>query len=146
MQKIHERLHSIHVDTIIEEILLTSCNPEAHDPAHPDDNRELPVLLRHSPKELLGRLLSLHSGSRFTLNLSNLSIQDTLELLYSCEVMISHIESYNLKSATHGLMASHRPGRGGFAGEAVDLKSPDRFYSLISDLQREPFRKTTSLS
>ncbi len=118
------------------QFLLPSCNPEVHDPTHPEDSADLPDLLRLSPKALLTRLLSLHSSSRFTLNLSNLTIQDTLELLYTCEGMISHIETYNLKTAAHGMICQPWPGAASFAGEAVDLKSPEKHYRLISDLQQ----------
>jgi hypothetical protein len=122
------------LDTIIEQFLLPSRNPEVHDPAHPEDGVELPELLKLPPKTLLAKLLTLHSSSRFTLNLSNVTIHDALELLYTCEGMISHIETYNLKSAAHGVAACS--GGGAFAGDAVDLKSPDRHYCLISDLQQ----------
>ncbi len=136
LRKILERFKNFSVETIVSQFLLPSCNPEVHDPARPEDGTELPGLLRQGPKALLSRLLSLHSGSRFTLNLSNLTIQDTLELLYTCEGMISHIETYNLKTAAHGVVANHGQGRGAFAGEAVDLKSPEKHYTLISDLQQ----------
>jgi hypothetical protein len=122
------------VETLIEQILQPSRNPEVHDPAHPEDGVDLPPLLRNTPKSLLTRLLSLHSSSRFTLNLSNLTIQDALELLYTCEGMVSHIETYNLKTAAHGVTANH--GRGAFTGDAVDLRSPEKHYGLISDLQQ----------
>ncbi|GEM_PF-44034 len=122
------------LEAIIEQFLLPSRNPEVHDPAHPEDGVDLPELLRLSPKALLAKLLSLHSSSRFTLNLSNLTIQDALELLYTCEGMISHIETYNLKTVAHGMIACR--GGGVFAGDAVALKSPEEHYCLISDLQQ----------
>jgi hypothetical protein len=134
MEKRFALFRQFTLETIIEQFLLPSRNPEIHDPAHPEDGIEVPELLQLNPKELLTRLLSLHSSSRFTLNLSNLTIQDTLELLYTCEGMISHIETYNLKTAAHGVVV-HRGG-GTFAGDAVDLKSPERHYRLISDLQQ----------
>ena len=97
------QLQGMDVETIIEQFLLPSRNPEIHDPSHPQESPDLPKLLRLDLNTLLSRLLSLHSSSQFTLNLSNLSIQDTLELLYLCEGMISHIEAYNLKNAAHGI-------------------------------------------
>lgn len=130
-----ERLHNVGVETIIEKFLLPSRNPDIHDPNHPKENPGLPDLLKLSPEALLGRLLSLHSSSKFTLNLSNLSIQDTLELLYTCKGMITHIEVYNLKNATHGMTSSISEDFGDVAGESVDLKSPEQHYSLISALQ-----------
>jgi len=134
LQRRLERFTSYTLETLIEQFLLPFRNPEVHDPANPADGVDLPELLRLDPKALLAKLLSLHSSSRFTLNLSNLTIHDTLELLYICEGMISHIETYNLKTAAHGVTACH--GVTEFAGDAVDLKSPEQHYCLVSDLQQ----------
>jgi hypothetical protein len=131
-----EHLRDMNVETIIERFLLPSRNPEVHNPNHPQDSPELPQLLKLSANTQLSRLLSLHSSSKFTLNLSNLSVQDTLELIYSCEGMISHIEAYNLKNAAHGMNSGMGTVQGGYEGEAVDLKSPEQHYSLISELQK----------
>ncbi|MGB3210997.1 MAG: hypothetical protein WBB19_09865 [Desulforhopalus sp.] len=130
------QLPDIDVDNIIERFLLPSNNPEIDDPSVPQDDHDLPELLRLSPSGLLRRLMSLHSGSKFTLNLSNLSLQDTLELLYCCEGMISHIEAYNLKDAAHGIRSRINRTGDRFDGEVVDLRSPERHYSLISELQK----------
>ena len=131
-----EHLQGMTVESIIERFLLPSCNPEVHNPNYPQDSSTLPQLLKLSTVTQLSRLLSLHSSSKFTLNLSNLSVQDTLELLYSCEGMISHIEAYNLKNAAHGMSSGMGTGQGMYEGEAVDLKSPEQHYSLVSDLQK----------
>lgn len=131
-----DRYKKIGVATIIDEYLLPSRNPAIHDPSYPNGDSACPELLGSSPNDLLKKLLSLHSSSKFTLNLSNLSIQDTLELLYAGAGMITHIEAYNLKNATHGITSGILPGHGKRAGDAVDLKSPDHHYSLISDLQK----------
>jgi hypothetical protein len=133
LEKRLETFRKYNLETIIERFLLPNDNPEVHNPAQPADGIELPGLLQLSPKALLAKLLTLHSSSRFTLNLSNLTIQDTLELLYTCEGVISHIEIYNLKTASHGIAADH--GGEVFAGEAVDLQSPERHYRMISALQ-----------
>jgi len=131
-----ERLQNIGVETIIEDFLLPSRNPDIHDPNQPVETPDLPELLRLSPEELLSRLLSLHSSSKFTLNLSNLSIQDTLELLYTCKGMITHIEAYNLKDASHGMTSHLSDDRGDIDGESVDLNSPEKHYRLMSALQK----------
>jgi hypothetical protein len=131
-----EHLKNMDVEAIIEQFLLPSRNPEVHDPALPEDRPDLPKLLQVSPKTQLRRLLSLHSSSKFVLNLSNLSAQDTLDLIYTCEGIISHIEVYNLKDAAHGITSSAALERGSFHGEVVDLKSPEQHYSLISNLQK----------
>ncbi len=131
-----DQLQAMDVEAIIQQFLLPSHNPEVHNPNQPQDTPDLPELLNLSLRTQLSRLLSLHSSSKFTLNLGNLSIQDTLELLYSCEGMISHIEAYNLKDAAHGMTSGIGVGRGSYHGEAVDLKSPEQHYALISELQK----------
>ncbi len=128
-------LWNLNVETIIEQFLLPGRNPELHDPNRPRESEDLPELLRLKPKALLRRLLALHSSSRFSLNLSNLSAQDALELLYTCKGMITHVEAYNLKDAAHGMNSGVIVGEKGVVGEAVDLKSPEQHYSIISDLQ-----------
>jgi len=130
-----EKLRTIDVEMIIEEFLLPSRNPDIHDPTRPGGEADLPELLKLSPEELLRKLLSLHSSSKFTLNLSNLSAQDILELLYTCKGLITHIEIYNLKNAAHG-MTSNVPGElEEIVGESVDLKSPEEHYRLVRSLQ-----------
>lgn len=129
------QLMAISVDTIIDQFLLPSRNLSIHDPSHPEDNIDVPELLELKSKELLDKLLSLYSSSKFTLNLSNLSIQDTLEVLYSCAGMITHVEMYNLKDAGYGISSSVNMAQGS-AGESVSLKSPNLHYSLISGLQK----------
>lgn len=135
LQQRLKQLRTISVDTIIDQFLRPSCNPNIHDPSRPQDDIEVPELLGLNPQQLLNRLLSLHSSSKFTLNLSNLSIQDTLEVLFACAGMITHVETYNLKDAAHGISSSMNIGQDAI-GESVSLKSPDLHYSLISELQK----------
>ncbi len=130
----HLRLCSI--DNIISQFLAPARNPEIPDPQQPREGPDVPELLRYDLKSLLDHLLSLHPSSTFTLNLSNLSIQDTLELLYESEGMISHIEAYNLKNANHGIIASAGGDCGQESGDSVDLKSPNQHYRLIGALQQ----------
>lgn len=129
------RLQAIDIDYLIENFLIPVHNPELHNPLIPSESPELPALLKLPPQALMARLLSLHSSSKFTLKLSNLSLQDTLELLYNCEGMISHVESYNLKNASHGIVSSFPATLPGHGGDAVSLKSPQHHYRLINDLQ-----------
>ncbi len=138
-KKLEEQSHylkTLNTETIISAFLLPARNPEIRDPNRPQDSPDLPPLLALSPEKLLSRLLSLHSSSRFTLNLSNLSVQDTLELLYNCAGMITHVETYNLKNASHGMTSGTGSRHNRNASEAVDLTSPDQNYSLINDLQK----------
>ena len=129
------RMERLSLETIIGRFLQPCCNPGLHDPTVPHDEG-MPPLLHVEPPALLGRLAGMHSGSRFTLNLSNLTIQDTLELLYLCEGRITHIEAFNLKDAGHGMTAQAADRASGFAGDAVDVTSPARNYQLINMLQK----------
>lgn len=130
-----ERKRIINVDSIIDRFLLPMHNPEVHDPTVPQDCADLPRLLSCSFADILKRLLSLHSSSKFTLNLSNLSIQDTLELLYAGAGMVTHVEAYNLKNATHGMSSGVTVGSGKKMGATVDLKNPKDHYRLVGELQ-----------
>lgn len=129
-----EKVRSLTLNSIIADYLLPSMNPEVHDPTIPQDVSELPQLLRCTINEILKRLLVLHPRSNFTLNLGNLSAQDTLELLYAGEGMFTHIEAYNLKVASIDSSC----------GTVVDpslkvapteVENSARHYNLISKLQ-----------
>ncbi|MGD9949767.1 MAG: hypothetical protein AB7U29_14995 [Desulfobulbus sp.] len=135
LQQCSHKMQSLGLETIIQRFLQPLRNPELHDPTIPHEEG-MPPLLQLSPPELLARLASMHSSSRFTLNLSNLSIQDTLELLYLCQGRITHIEAFNLKDSAHGMTALASTKGSGFAGEAVDITSPARNYQLINSLQK----------
>ena len=134
-KKIIDNGDVLSVDAIINRFLLPMHNPEVHDPTVPQNAEDLPTLLQCSLCEVLTRLLSLHSSSKFTLNLSNLSIQDTLELLYAGAGMVTHVEAYNLKNATHGMSSGVTVGSGTIHGETVDLKNPVDHYRLVGELQ-----------
>ncbi|MDR2551095.1 MAG: hypothetical protein LBD10_12940 [Desulfobulbus sp.] len=129
------RMARLDLEKIINQYLLPLRNPGLHDPTVPHDEGQ-PALMHLAPQELLGRLASMHSGSRFTLNLSNLSIHDTLELLYICQGRITHLEAFNLKDAGHGMTAQASVKGSGFAGEAVDISSPAQNYQMINVLQK----------
>jgi hypothetical protein len=130
-----QKMKGLLLETLIHRFLQPRRNPDLHDPTVPHDDG-MPPLMNLAPPELLSALASMHSSSRFTLNLSNLSIQDTLELLYLCKGRITHIESFNLKDSAYG-MTSHAAVKGsGFAGEAVDISSPAHNYQLVNNLQK----------
>ncbi|MDD2463925.1 MAG: hypothetical protein PHI97_07995 [Desulfobulbus sp.] len=135
LKQCSHKMQSLGLETIIHRFLQPLRNPELHDPTVPHETG-MPPLLQLTPSELLARLSSMHSSSRFTLNLSNLSIQDTLELLYHCQGRITHIEAFNLKDSSHGMTALASAKGSGFAGEAVDITSPARNYQLINSLQK----------
>jgi hypothetical protein len=135
LQVCARKMAKLDMEGIINRFLQPVRNPGLHDPTVPHDEG-MPPLMHLEPAELLGRLASMHSSSRFTLNLSNLSIQDTLELLYICQGRITHIEAFNLKDSAHGMTALASAKDSGFAGEAVDISSPAHNYQMINVLQK----------
>lgn len=97
-----EVMNTLDSDAIIESFLQPAKNPGIYDPNEPREGSEVPEMLFLSPAELLGRLNDLHSGSRVTLNLSELSAADVLELIYDCQGRITHLEIFNLKDYAAG--------------------------------------------
>ena len=71
----------------------TSLSGPLPSPTHP----EIRALLMRTPRELAEKLDRLHSGYRICLNLSDLTVEDVLEMLYDCRGMITHLEIFNLK-------------------------------------------------
>lgn len=70
-----------------------------------DEAATPPELLRMPPEALLDWLTSLHSDYRVTLNLGGVSTADTLELLWQCGGLITHLEIFNLKDWSQGQAA-----------------------------------------
>lgn len=131
-----EKIRRLTIESIIADYLLPSRNPEVHDPTVPQESPELPRILHCSLNEILKRLISLHPSSNFTLNLGNLSAQDTLELLYAGEGMFTHIEAYNLKDASRGMSAGVTIDTTALQRGVVDANRPEVHYDLISKLQK----------
>ncbi len=97
-----DTFNRLDIEQFLEGYLRPEKNPDIPNPGFPSDGPEVPGLLRFSPCELIKRLTSLHSGHRITLNLSNLMVEDVLELLYDCEGMITRLEIFNLKDYANG--------------------------------------------
>lgn len=97
-----EEMEALDSETIVDRYLRPENNPSLADPTVPRDDPDVPELLRASPAELSERLNQLHSGYRITLNLSELKVEDVLELLYDCRGRITHLEIFNLKDYTTG--------------------------------------------
>ncbi len=131
-----DALNAIDSDQIISRYLQPCRNPDLHDPTVPQDGPEVPPLLRLHIGELLPRLAKFHSSSHFTLNLSNLSTADTLEILYDCQGHVSNIELYNLKDVTRGKWSKAPNSQNSCPGDVVDLVSPERTCAQISELQK----------
>jgi hypothetical protein len=96
MRLLIEQFNRPDVDEILEKYLQPSRNPEIPDPEKVDEGSDMPSLLQLTPRELLARLALLRSGYRVTLNLSNLCLEDVIELLYDCEGIITRLDIFNL--------------------------------------------------
>ena len=90
-------MNNLDSEAIVEKYLRPSYNPNIPDPNTPKDDPNAPQLLMLSPRKLIERIVHLHSGSSFTLGLTDLNIEDVLEILYDCKGMITHLENFNLK-------------------------------------------------
>jgi len=97
-----EELSLLDVEDLIDDYLTQIKNPGVKFPDRPDNDPAAPELLRLSPFEILSRLSSLRTGYRVTLNLTDLKVEDVLELLYDCQGMITRIEIFNLKDFCEG--------------------------------------------
>jgi hypothetical protein len=141
-----QAVNAADLDALVDEYLDPARNPQIRYPERLGEDPEAPALLRLTPPEVLGRLAQLHSGYRVTLNLTDLAVEDVLELLYDCQGMITRLELFNLKDYAAG-----KTGRIAEIshlmqvmneGSAIQLKQLIR--GIISRLAREPGPETAS--
>jgi hypothetical protein len=92
-------------EALLDGYLEQTQNPEIAYPDRPVEGPGAPELLRLTPREIISRLATLHSGYRVTLNLTNLKVEEVLELLYDCQGMITRLEIFNLKDYSAGKTA-----------------------------------------
>ncbi len=97
-----EKMNHLDNRFILDNYLHPGQNPEIPDHHIPQDGPDVPELLTLSPAELIQRLISFRSGYRITLNLTDLKVEDVIELLYDCEGSISRLELFNLKDYSAG--------------------------------------------
>ncbi|MBW2431740.1 MAG: hypothetical protein JRF56_22520, partial [Deltaproteobacteria bacterium] len=100
-----QQTNGMDLESLVDEYLEQQNNPEIKNPEIPADGPDLPELLKLSPAELLNRLAKMRSGYRVTLNLSNLAVEDVLELVYDCQGIITRLEIFNLKDYAVGKTA-----------------------------------------
>jgi hypothetical protein len=108
MESLVDRMHKLDSEAIVDHYLRPEQNPSLPNPNVYRDGEDVPQLLRYTPRELMERLDQLHAGYRTCLNLSDLTVEDVLEMLYDCKGMISHLEIFNLKDHVNG-KAIHYP-------------------------------------
>jgi hypothetical protein len=88
-------LENLGPEQIVETWLLPVKLPETRHVSVPA--RELPELLRHTPKKLIDELLACNPGYRLVLGTMGLTLEDVTELLWDCEGAITHLEIFNMK-------------------------------------------------
>lgn len=101
-------------EQIARKHLWSSANPEVADISVPRDGDEVPSTLQRTPAELLRKLKELRSGYQVTLNPSNLTPADVLEILYEGAGTVTHLEIFNLKD--------HRRNRNPRIGEIAEIR------------------------
>ncbi|MBO4301295.1 MAG: hypothetical protein J5861_06800 [Desulfovibrio sp.] len=94
-----DELEAIVPDMILEDWLSPKANPDIVFPSKPQPG--LPEVLLKQPEILLENLHPLHP-CQFILNLSGLTPQDVLELLWRGRGRITHLEVFNLRQWTSG--------------------------------------------
>jgi len=105
IEKWFDEINRLDLEALVADYLNPSNNPHILTPSEPRDDPGVPKMLMLSPSELLNRLAALQSSYRVTLNLSNLEVEDVLELLYDCNGAISRLELFNLKDWADGKTA-----------------------------------------
>lgn len=100
-------LSELSTEHIAERYVSAAANPSLPDHARPVADPSLPERMRLAPRALVDRLASLPCGFRLTLNPSNLTAEETLEVLHECGGRVSHLEIFNLKDWAEGRTA-HR--------------------------------------
>ncbi|MBF0231703.1 MAG: hypothetical protein HQK65_01520 [Desulfamplus sp.] len=73
------------------------------DPWKPMDSPDIPERLSLSIEDLLFQISQLHCSFKITLNLSNLKVEDVLEILYIGDGLITRLEIFNLKDYAAGI-------------------------------------------
>ncbi len=142
-QQVARLLTALTPDQLMEQYLTAEANPEVPDPDVPSSRDDVPELLRYDVEQLLDRLETLRH-SRITLNPSNLTAADVLEVLYRAEGRITHLEIFNLKDwAAHD--TEHRGQIGRLrrtlnAGNLVAIKRVVRDLLEEVELGHDPDR------
>lgn len=105
IESIHNYLQ--HVENLTPEDIQYSYlgpanNSDVPDPDNPPVSDDLPSLAREEIASMVRRVSELHNNSDIVLTLTNLSLEDVVEILYDCEGLISHIELFNYKDYVVG--------------------------------------------
>lgn len=130
-----DQLNELLPETIAQRYLSRAANPQLADPKKPVQGSDVPELLRLPPRELIARLRALPAGFRLTLNPSNLTPADVLEIIHDAEGAITHLEIFNLKD--------YRQGRNPYAAQIAAIRrvlnsgSPIALKRVIQEVAQE---------
>ena len=127
-----DRIRGTDVEAFIKECLKPEANPSIPNPSFPREDVAVPALLQLTPSSLLERLAGLSSGYRITLNLTNVEIDEVLELIYDTEGKIRRLEIFNLKDWAEG-KTEHIPAISRLQA-AVNEESPIALKKLIQEI------------
>lgn len=127
-----DEMNRLDLEVLIGDYLRPSSNPDIPNPSEPVDDPDVPEMLKLSPADLLDRLAALQSGYRITLNLSNVEVEEVLELIYDCDGRISRLELFNLKDWAAG-KTDHIQAIGQLQ-EAINEQSPIALKRLILEI------------
>ena len=97
-----DAMSSFDIEATVRTSLSREENPDILYPDTPQTGDDVPSLLNLTTPEVLTRLSELRSGYRITLNLTNLRVDEVLELLYDCQGGITRLELFNLKDYAEG--------------------------------------------
>ncbi len=100
------KVNNLTSDEVVDYWLGPDKNPEMHKQYLHLADPDIPELMKLSPRVLLEWLVSVRSFCNITLNLTRLNVADVLELLYTCEGMITHLELFNLKNYMDGALSN----------------------------------------
>jgi len=89
-------------EALVDQYLRPEVNPTVYDPRKPSEGTDVPEMLRLDPATMIDKLDRLPCRSRITLNPSNLSSADVLEVLYEGRGRVTHLEIFNLKDWAQG--------------------------------------------
>lgn len=102
-QEMVSRANKLTTISIVNRYLSPKNYPEIPDPWTPSDAPDVPERLKLSIEELLFQVSQLHCSFKITLNLSNLKVEDVLEILYIGDGLITRLEIFNLKDYAAGI-------------------------------------------
>ncbi|PJB45733.1 MAG: hypothetical protein CO108_06800, partial [Deltaproteobacteria bacterium CG_4_9_14_3_um_filter_63_12] len=89
-------------ETIVDEYLRADVNPSVRSRDKPPDGADAPALLLLDPAAMVDTLSRLPCRARITLNPSNLSPADVLQVIYATRGRVAYLEIFNLKDWAQG--------------------------------------------